>query len=316
MKLAIVIPCYNEEELIGTTLSTLLALLDSMVGQGQISDDSYLVCVDDCSTDRTWRIIEDFHKAYPKRIEALRLTHNEGQQNVLIAGLLNVVDRCDAAVTIDADLQDEPEGIRRMVEEYKNGAEVVYGTRSARDTDTWFKRNSAHAFYKFQQMMGVEVIYDHSEFRLMSNRALKILAEYGERKLFLRNIFVKIGLPSAVVASPRSPRLAGKSKFPLNKLIGLSLDAITSFTAKPMRYIFVIGLLIVLLDIIVAIWALLSYFSESATSGWTSLILSVWFLGGFILMGIGVVGEYIGKIYDEVKQRPRYSIQDKLFKKE
>lgn len=313
MRLAIIVPCYNEQEILSSSLSVLILLLKSMADDGLVTHDSYILCVDDCSRDGTWGVIEAFHRDYLSTVKGLTLAHNSGQQNALIAGLMTVMDHCDAAVTIDADLQDDPEAIREMVKKYQNGAEVVFGVRSSRESDTWFKRTSARAFYKFQRWMGVESIYDHSEFRLMSNRAIHLLAEYGERNIFLRNIIVRIGLPTDIVASPRSPRLAGETKYPLSKMVSLSIDGITSFSAKPMRLIFIVGVILVFLDILVAIWALISFFSDVATSGWTSLILSVWFLGGLILMGIGIVGEYIGKIYEEVKHRPRYAIRTSLF---
>jgi len=283
-----------------------------MAGKGLISYDSYLLCVDDCSKDSTWQIISDAHKRN-SRVKGLSFTHNSGQQNALIAGLLTAMDHCDCAVTIDADLQDDPEAIIEMIERYNEGCEIVFGVRSSRDTDTWFKRTSARSFYHFQEMMGVETVYDHSEFRLMSNRAIHLLSEYGESNMFLRGIIVKLGLKNAIVACPRRARMAGETKYPLSKLLSLSIDGITSFTAKPMRIIFLTGLVFLILDILVALYALISYFHNKATTGWTSLILSVWFLGSLILMGLGVVGEYIGKIYVEVKHRPRYGIREKLF---
>lgn len=311
MILSVILPCYNEQEILPSSLETLINLLKSMENDGLVSKGSYILCVDDCSRDNTWQIIERFHKE-TSLVKGISFAHNSGQQNALYAGLMTVMDSCDAAITIDADLQDDPEAIRKMIEEYRNGAEVVFGVRSTRESDTWFKRTSARSFYKFQKWMGVESIYDHSEFRLMSNRAIHLLAEYGERNLFLRNIIVRIGLKTAIVACPRSPRLAGETKYPVSKMLSLSIDAITSFSARPMRFIFILGLILIFVDIIVAIWALISYFSSNATSGWTSLILSVWFLGGLILMAIGVVGEYIGKIYVEVKQRPRYAVRSSL----
>lgn len=311
MRLAIIVPCYNEQEILSSSLSTLLSCISSWVDESLVSDNSFILCVDDSSKDSTWKIIEEFHQKTP-RVKGILLSHNSGQQNALMAGLSAVMDHCDCAVTIDADLQDDPKVIKDMILKYREGAEIVLGVRSSRESDTWFKRTSARTFYRFQQSMGVESVYDHSEFRLISNRALHMLAEYGERNIFLRNIIVKIGLPTAIVASPRSPRMAGETKYSLAKMISLSIDGITSFTARPMRFIFIVGVCLVFLDIIIAIWALLSYFSDKATSGWTSLILSVWFLGGLILMSIGIVGEYIGKIYIEVKQRPRYAIYKSL----
>lgn len=313
--LAIIIPCYNEQEVLPSSLQVLLGLLTRMADSGEVSADSYIICVDDCSKDATWRIICDASAA-DSRVLGLTLAHNSGQQNALLAGLFTAMDHCDCAVTIDSDLQDDPNAIIKMVEKFREGCEVVFGVRSSRDTDTWFKRTSARGFYKFQKMMGVETVYDHSEFRLMSDRAIHLLSEYGESNLFLRSIIVKIGLKTAIVKYPRTARMAGETKYPLSKMISLSIDGITSFTAKPMRLIFTIGLLLILLDVIVAIYALISYFKNETTSGWTSLILSVWFLGGLILMGLGIVGEYIGKIYVEVKHRPRYAIRERCPKQE
>ncbi len=312
-RLAIVVPCYNEEEVLHSSLEVLLGLLSRMAGSGLVAQESYIICVDDCSRDATWNIITRTHEA-DNRVEGLSLAHNAGQQNALLAGLFAAMDNCDCAVTIDSDLQDDPNAIIRMVEKFNEGAEVVFGVRSSRDSDTWFKRTSARAFYKFQQMMGVETIYDHSEFRLVSNRAIHLLSEYEESNLFLRGIIVKIGLTTAIVTYPRTARTAGVTKYPLSKMLSLSIDGITSFTAKPMRIIFLTGLVLLILDIVVAIYALISYFKNETTTGWTSLILSVWFLGGLILMGLGIVGEYIGKIYVEVKRRPRYAIREKCQK--
>jgi glycosyltransferase involved in cell wall biosynthesis len=230
----------------------------------------------------------------------------------MLAGLMTVRDISDAAITIDADLQDDPNAIIEMVKLFVQGKDIVYGVRSSRETDTWFKRTSARAFYKFQKAMGLETIYDHSEYRLMSSRALGLLSEYSESNLFLRGIMMSIGLETAVVTYPRAKRLAGDTKYSFGKLLGLSIDGITSFTAKPMRIIFMIGLVLLLIDVFVAVWVFLSYFKQQAISGWSSIMLSIWFLGSLILMALGIVGEYIGKIYIEVKHRPRYAIKDSL----
>ena len=216
---------------------------------------------------------------------------------------------CDAAISLDADLQDTPEAIIEMVEKYKEGYDVVYGVRSSRATDTWFKRNSAHAFYNLQKRLGLETVYDHSEFRLMDRQALDMLAEYGERNLFIRGIMPSIGLRTAIVTYERAARAAGETKYPLSKMVATSIDGITSFTAQPMRLIFVVGLVLLLLDIVVAVWVLIAHFKGVAISGWSSLMLSVWFLGSLILMALGIIGEYIGKIFIEVKHRPRYAVE-------
>lgn len=311
-RLAIVVPCYNEQEVLPHTMQTLGALITRMSREGLVASDSYILYVDDCSRDTTWRLIEKYHSENPILAKGIRFAHNRGQQNALLAGLLTAGESCDCAVTIDADLQDPPEAIIEMLKKYEEGAEIVFGVRSSRDTDTWFKRTSARAFYRFQQALGVETIYDHSEFRLMSARAIHMLAQYGESNMFLRGTVIGLGLDTAIVKTPRMARQAGETKYSLGKMLSLSIDGITSFTAAPMRVIFMVGLAILILDIIVAIWALFSYVHGTTASGWTSLILSVWFLGGLILMCVGIVGEYIGKIYTEVKRRPRYAIRDRL----
>lgn len=310
-KISIVLPCFNEAEALPITSQVLLTLLDELIEEQLIDSSSYILCCDDGSIDDTWNIIKSVHKQ-DKRLKGISLAHNKGQQNALLAGLMTVMDNCDAAISIDADLQDDPNVIKLMIKEYINGKEIVYGVRSNRDVDSWFKRTSAHIFYKFQQKMGLETIYNHADYRLMSNRALHFLAEYNESNLFLRGIIPQIGLESSVVKYHRDERVAGNSKYSLRKMISFSVDGITSFSAKPMRMIFGIGFILILLDIIVAGYVLFSYFSNNTISGWTSLMLSIWFLGGLILMSIGIMGEYVGKIFIEVKHRPKYAIKETL----
>lgn len=310
-KISIVLPCFNEAEALPITSQVLLTLLDELIEKQLIDSSSYILCCDDGSIDDTWNIIKSVHKQ-DKRLKGISLAHNKGQQNALLAGLMTVMDNCDAAISIDADLQDDPNMIKLMIKEYINGKEIIYGVRSNRDVDSWFKRTSAHLFYKFQQKMGLETIYNHADYRLMSNRALHFLAEYNESNLFLRGIIPQIGLESSVVKYHRDERVAGNSKYSLRKMISFSVDGITSFSAKPMRMIFGIGFILILLDIIVAGYVLFSYFSNNTISGWTSLMLSIWFLGGLILMSIGIMGEYVGKIFIEVKHRPKYAIKETL----
>ena len=310
-QISIVLPCFNEAEALPITSQVLLTLLDELIEEQLIDSSSYILCCDDGSIDDTWNIIKSVHKQ-DKRLKGISLAHNKGQQNALLAGLMTVMDNCDAAISIDADLQDDPNMIKLMIKEYINGKEIVYGVRSNRDVDSWFKRTSAHLFYKFQQKMGLETIYNHADYRLMSNRALHFLAEYNESNLFLRGIIPQIGLESSVVKYHRDERVAGNSKYSLRKMISFSVDGITSFSAKPMRMIFGIGFILILLDIIVAGYVLFSYFSNNTISGWTSLMLSIWFLGGLILMSIGIMGEYVGKIFIEVKHRPKYAIKETL----
>ena len=294
------------------SIPALLALIDEMAAQGLVRPESYILCSDDGSRDDTWDTIERFHQS-DKRVKGIALAHNRGHQYALLAGLMAVTDKCDAAVSIDADLQDDIRAIVEMVEHYLNGDDIVYGVRSSRATDTWFKRTTAHAFYRFQKTMGLDTIYDHADYRLMSNRALHLLSQYGESNLFLRGIIPSIGLRSSIVTYARAARVAGESKYPLKKMIDLSIDGITSFSAKPMRMIFMTGLLLLVITLGVAVWVLIAYFAHRTISGWSSLMLSVWFLGSLILMGIGIVGAYIGKIFIEVKQRPRYAIDRTLW---
>jgi len=310
--IAVVIPCYNEQEALPITVSRLLDLLDRMSRNNLISTESYILCSNDGSSDATWKVISSLHQQ-DKRVKGISLAHNRGHQYALLAGLMSVVERCDAAISIDADLQDDPEAIIRMVEDFRNGVDIVYGVRSSRNTDSWFKRTSAHAFYAFQKRMGLDTIYDHADYRLMDKRALQLLSEYGESNLFLRGIVPSIGLKTSIVTYARAERVAGESKYPLSKMIGLSIDGITSFSAKPMRMIFITGFILLMLDIVISLYVLGSYFAQSTISGWTSLMLSVWFLGSLILIGLGIVGEYIGKIFTEVKHRPRYAIAEELF---
>jgi glycosyltransferase involved in cell wall biosynthesis len=290
----------------------LLKRLDGMVAEGIISAESYVLCSNDGSRDNTWLLIGELH-AKDKRVKGVSLAHNRGHQNALLAGLMAVRGKCDAAISIDADLQDDPGAINKMVANFIAGDDIVYGVRSSRQTDTWFKRNTAHAFYKIQNSMGTETVYDHADYRLMSSRALDFLAEYGEENLFLRGIIPHIGLKSSIVEYERAERCAGESKYPLSKMLSFSIDGITSFSAKPMRYIFLTGLTFLLIDLAVALWVFIAHFFRDTISGWASIMLSIWFLGSLILMGIGIVGEYIGKIFIEVKHRPRYAIAETIW---
>lgn len=311
--IAIVVPCFNEEQALPVSVPQMLSILDGLVGEKQISDQSYLLLCNDGSRDDTWGVIERLHMA-DKRVKGISLAHNRGHQNVLLAGLMTVRDRCDAAISIDADLQDDPAAIIEMIRKFLDGKEIVYGVRSSRKTDTWFKRTTAHAFYTFQKKMGLETVFDHADYRLMSNRALNLLGEYGESNLFLRGIIPQIGLDSDIVTYARNERVAGESKYPFAKMLSFSIDGITSFSARPMRWIFMTGLTLLFTDILVAIYVFVSLLvSDHISAGWASLMLSVWALGSLILMAIGIVGEYIGKIFNEVKHRPRYAIADEIW---
>lgn len=311
-RVAIVIPCYNEQDALPITAGKLLDLLDRMAGEGLVSADSYILCSNDGSRDDTWNVIAGLHSE-DKRVKGISLAHNRGHQYALLAGLMAVRGHCDAAISIDADLQDDPNAIVEMVRLFRQGKEIVYGVRSSRATDTWFKRTTAHAFYSIQHRMGLDTVYDHADYRLMSNRALDLLSEYGESNLFLRGIIPQIGLDTAIVTYERHERVAGESKYPLAKMLSFSIDGITSFSSKPIRIIFMTGLILLLVDIAVAVYVFSAYFGDTATLGWTSLMLSIWFLGSLTLMSIGIIGEYIGKIFNEVKHRPRYAVRDRLW---
>lgn len=310
-RIAIVMPCYNEEQALPISSAEILSLLDKMSQENLISSDSYILCCNDGSKDNTWAVIKNLHSK-DNRVKGISLAHNRGHQYALLAGLMTAKDNCDAAISIDADLQDDPNAIVEMVQKFREGKEIVYGVRSSRKTDTWFKRTTAHAFYSFQNVMGLETVYDHADYRLMSRRALELLSQYGEENLFLRGIVPQIGLDTDIVKYERNVRVAGESKYPLSKMLSFSIDGITSFSARPMRWIFMIGLILLVIDVFVAVYVLFAFVENNAVSGWTSLMLSVWFLGSLILMGLGIVGEYIGKIFIEVKNRPRYAIKDYL----
>lgn len=310
-RIVIVMPCYNEEQALPISSAEILSLLDKMSQENLISSDSYILCCNDGSKDNTWAVIQSLHSK-DNRVKGISLAHNRGHQYALLAGLMTAKDNCDAAISIDADLQDDPNAIVEMVQKFREGKEIVYGVRSSRKTDTWFKRTTAHAFYSFQNVMGLETVYDHADYRLMSRRALELLSQYGEENLFLRGIVPQIGLDTDIVKYERNVRVAGESKYPLSKMLSFSIDGITSFSARPMRWIFMIGLILLVIDVFVAVYVLFAFVENNAVSGWTSLMLSVWFLGSLILMGLGIVGEYIGKIFIEVKNRPRYAIKDYL----
>lgn len=311
--IAIVVPCYNEEAALPLSAPELLKILDCLTADGLADKSSYILFVNDGSSDKTWEIICRLH-ASDSRIKGINLTHNRGHQYALLAGLMTVRDRCDAAISIDADLQDDPAAIIEMVQHFLEGNEIVYGVRSSRASDTMFKRTTAHAFYKLQKIMGLETVYDHADFRLMSQRALNLLADYKESNLFLRGIVPQIGLKNSKVFYERNPRVAGESKYPLKKMLLFSIDGITSFSAKPMRWIFTIGFISFIATGLVAIYVICSLFmSKTISHGWASVMLSIWGIGSVIMMALGVIGEYVGKIFVEVKSRPRFAIQDKLW---
>lgn len=310
--IAIVVPCYNEQEALPLSYPVMREVLDRLVKEGLASDQSYILCSNDGSKDDTWNVIKRLHAGDP-HLRGISLAHNRGHQYALLAALMTVRDRCDAAISIDADLQDDPMAIIEMVRAYRDGADIVYGVRSSRKSDTWFKRTSAHAFYSFQRSMGLQTVYDHADFRLMSNKALAMLSQYHEQNLFLRGIIPQIGLRTQIVYYARNPRVAGESKYPLSKMLSFSIDGITSFSSKPLRYITLLGAMFLLVDVIVAIYVLHAYFYGDVTPGWASVMMSIWFVGGATLLCLGIVGEYISKIFIEVKARPRYQIDEELW---
>lgn len=311
--MVIVIPCYNEQEVLAYTNHRLMELLQQMISDNIISSNSRILYVNDGSKDSTWQNIKQLHDD-TLFVCGVNLAKNVGHQNALVAGLTVAQDMGDAIITIDADLQDDINVIPEMVKKYQEGNDIVYGVRKERKTDSYFKRNTALLFYKLMGWLGVNTIYNHADYRLMSNRAVRELLQYKERNLFLRGIVPLIGYNTTNVYYNRSKRLAGKSKYPFFKMLNFAIDGITSFSVKPVRMVFFLGLLFIFISSIILIWVLLAYFSHHIVRGWTSIILSIWFVGGCILMGLGIVGEYIGKIYTEVKERPRFNIEQTLIK--
>ena len=309
--LYMVVPCYNEEEVLEETTKRLSLKFDALISSGKIDSRSRILYVNDGSKDATWSLIEKFHKEN-KYVSGINLSRNRGHQNAVLAGLLYSKDHSDMAISMDADLQDDIDAIDEMVDRYLDGIDVVYGVRSARKKDSWFKRFTAEAFYKLMLSMGVEIVFNHADFRLMSRRVLAELEDYKEVNLFLRGIVPLIGFPSDKVYYERSERYAGESKYPLRKMLSFALDGITSFSVKPIRMILTMGLLIFLISIGILIYSLIEHFVGDTVLGWSSLMVSIWALGGLQLLAIGVVGEYIGKMYLETKKRPRFAIQDIL----
>ena len=308
MKIAIVVPCYNEELVLEETSSRLLDVCQRLRGRYEDVTTSILF-VDDGSRDRTWPLISELSQK-ESTIGGLKLSHNCGHQRALWAGLEWASQHVDAAISIDADLQDDVEAILEMVEKFRNGADIVFGVRKERATDTFMKKHTAQFFYKMMHALGTEVVYNHADYRLMSNRALKALMQFPEQNLFLRGMVKSLGFRQDNVYYDRAERFAGESKYPLSKMMGLALDGVTSFSNRPLGLIVLLGLIFVFISVIAIIYAIVSYIIGNAMPGWTSLLISVWFIGGAILTSIGIIGEYIGKIYSEVKARPRYLLDE------
>ncbi len=309
--LYIVVPCYNEEEVLPETSKRLKVKLEALMEAGKISDKSKVMLVNDGSKDRTWSMIEELHRNDPL-FSGVNLSRNRGHQNALLAGLMTAKDRCDMTISMDADLQDDIDAVDAMVDKFHEGCDIVYGVRSSRKKDTFFKRFTAEAFYRLMNFMGAETVFNHADYRLLSRRALEGLAEFKEVNLFLRGIVPMIGYTSAVVEYERGERFAGESKYPLKKMLAFAMEGITSLSTKPIRYITVLGVLIFLVSIIMLLVFIIQWALGMTVVGWASMICSLWAIGGLILLSLGVIGEYIGKIYLETKERPRFLIRDVL----
>lgn len=309
--LYLVVPCYNEEQVLPETAARLTAKLQGMIDGGTVSAESRILLVNDGSRDRTWEMIADLHKQN-RLVNGVKLSRNKGHQNAVLAGLMTAMPLCDMAISLDADLQDDVDVINQFVAEYYGGSDIVYGVRNSRATDTAFKRTTALGFYKVMKALGVDIVENHADYRLMSRRALEGLAEFSEVNLFLRGIVPLIGYKSAVVKYDRHERFAGESKYPLKKMLAFAFDGITSFSVKPIRLITTLGFVIFAVSLLVLLYSLIVWVLGKTVAGWTTIVGSIWMIGGIQLLSLGIIGEYIGKIYGEVKRRPRYIIEDIL----
>lgn len=310
-KLYMVIPCYNEEEVLPETSKRLREKINSLIEKGKIDKESRIVFVNDGSKDKTWEIIKTLHEEDPV-FSGINLTRNRGHQNALLAGLMTVMDYADMTISMDADLQDDVDAIDEMIDKYLDGIDIVYGVRSSRAKDTFFKKATAEGFYKIMNSMGANTVFNHADYRLMSKRALEGLSRFQEVNLFLRGIVPMIGYPTDVVYYERGERFAGESKYPLGKMLSFAIEGITSLSTKPIRMITFLGFFIFLVSIGILIYSLVRHFMGATIVGWTTLMVSVWGIGGLILLSLGVVGEYIGKIYLETKARPRFIVEQFL----
>ncbi|HAX08327.1 glycosyltransferase [Eshraghiella crossota] len=313
--LYLVIPCYNEEEVLADTAGKLDKKMKELMAEGLIDVKSRIIFVNDGSMDLTWKIIEDLHNK-DTLFGGINLTRNRGHQNALLAGLMTVKDDADIVISLDADLQDDINVFEEMLRKNNEGYDVVYGVRNDRKKDSFFKRHTAQMFYKLTNKLGGDLIYNHADFRLMSRRALEGLAQFEEVNLFLRGIVPLIGYPSTIVEYERKERLAGKSKYPLRKMMSFAIEGITSLSIKPMRFVTGMGIFVFLVSIAMMIYAFVSYFTGRVVAGWTSILISVWAIGGMVLLGLGIVGSYIGKIYLETKKRPRYIVEKYINERE
>ena len=309
--LYIVVPCYNEEEVLPETARRLKEKMEHLIAAGRISEESRVLFVNDGSRDKTWSMIEGLHRA-DRRFSGVNLTRNRGHQNALLAGLMTAKDRADMVISMDADLQDDIDAVDAMVEQYYAGCDIVYGVRSSREKDTFFKRFTAEGFYRVMNFLGAETVFNHADYRLMSRRALEGLAQFREVNLFLRGIVPMIGYTTGTVEYERGERFAGESKYPLKKMLSFAMEGITSLSTKPIRYITVLGFLVFVVSILMLIYSIVRWANGETVIGWASVICSVWAIGGLILLALGVIGEYIGKIYLETKERPRFLIKEVL----
>lgn len=306
--LYLVIPCYNEEAVLPETAKQLTQKITQMIDKKLISPESRIVFINDGSKDQTWHIIESLHQQNPL-ICGIKLSRNKGHQNALLAGLMTVKEHCDMAISLDADLQDDIDAIDQFVQKYYEGNDIVYGVRSSRETDTFFKRFTAQSFYKVMKTLGVDIVYNHADYRLMSKRALNELEQFKEVNLFLRGIVPLIGFSSDIVTYERHERFAGESKYPLKKMLSFAFDGITSFSIKPIRMITTLGILIFSVSILMLLYFLILYFLDKTVAGWSTIVISIWAIGGLQLLAIGIIGEYIGKIYLEAKSRPKFIVE-------
>lgn len=313
--LYLVIPCYNEEEVLADTAGKLDKKMKELMAEGLIDVKSRIIFVNDGSMDLTWKIIEDLHNK-DTLFGGINLTRNRGHQNALLAGLMTVKDDADIVISLDADLQDDINVFDEMLRKNNEGYDVIYGVRNDRKKDSFFKRHTAQMFYKLTNKLGGDLIYNHADFRLMSRRALEGLAQFEEVNLFLRGIVPLIGYPSTIVEYERKERLAGKSKYPLKKMMSFAIEGITSLSIKPMRFVTGMGIFVFLVSIAMMIYAFVSYSTGRVVAGWTSILISVWAIGGMVLLGLGIVGSYIGKIYLETKKRPRYIVEKYINERE
>lgn len=312
--LYVVIPCYNEEEVLNETTKRLKEKLTKLIEKKVITKDSKVMYVNDGSKDKTWDLIKEINSK-EKLFTGITLSRNRGHQNALVAGLLTAKEYADVVISMDADLQDDINAIDEMLEKYNNGCEIVYGVRSSRKKDTFFKKVTAEGFYKFMKLMGVDIVFNHADYRLTSKKVLDQFENYKEVNLFLRGIFPLIGYKTDVVYYERAERFAGESKYPLKKMLNFAWDGITSFSVKPLRFICSLGFIILLVSFIIMCYSIIQKVMGNTVDGWTFIVISIWFIGGLQMLSIGIVGEYIGKMYNETKARPRYIVSENLNEK-